>query len=147
MFITVLVAGLMFSVLFASALIISGVLNSFERFDQTSNQSYLVKTVSSDVFMYRHLPPLHKDDVQARAEANQHYLQYIEEQKALAKQHKIDFDEKSVKHPIKKYKLGDHEEYIYDGESPVLERILLAEQQKFIAEADSNFQGLKKRAQ
>jgi len=34
MFITVLVAGLMFSVLFASALIISGVLNSFERFDQ-----------------------------------------------------------------------------------------------------------------
>ena len=146
MFITVLVAGLMFSVLFASALIISGVLNSFERFDRASNQSYLVKAVSSDVFMYRHLPPLHKDDVQARAEANQHYLQYIEEQKALAKQHKIDFDEKSVKHPIKKYKLGDHEEYIYDGESPVLERILLAKQQKFIAEADNNFQGLKKRA-
>lgn len=146
MFITVLVAGLMFSVLFASALVVNGVLDSFNKFDQASDQSYLVKVFSADVFRQMHLPPLGKNDVQARAEANQHYLKYIEEQKALAKQQKIKFDEKSVKHPINKYKFGDREDYAYNYESPVIERILLARQQKFISQADSNLQGLKKRA-
>ena len=86
MFVTVLVAGLMFSLLFAAALIISGAFDSFTRFDQASNQSYLVKVSSADVFRYTRLTPIKNDDTQARLEAHEHYLEYIKEQKALAKQ-------------------------------------------------------------
>lgn len=146
MFITVLVAGLMFSVLFAAALIISGALDSFARFDQASDQSFLVKTYPADLFEQKILGSIDEKDKQARIEANQYYLQYLEEQKVLAKQHKIDFDEKSIKPPIKKYQFGDHAEYVYDNESPVVERILAEKQKQFIAKADNNLQGLKKRA-
>lgn len=146
MFITVVVAGLMFSVLFAAALIISGALDSFARFDKASNQSFLVKTYPAGLFEQKILRSIDENDKQAIAEANQHYLRYIEEQKSLAKQHKLDFDEKSIKPPIKKYQFGDHAEYVYDDESPVVERILAEKQKKFIAKADNNLQGLKKRA-
>lgn len=147
MFITVLVAGLMFSVLFAATLIISGALDSFARFDQASDQSFLVQVHSLDHLQQQHLNSFGEDNKQAKAEAERHYQLYVKEQKELAKQHKIDFDEKSVQHPLKKYKFGsDSIHYQYNYDSPVVERILLERQKKFIAEADNNLAGLKKRA-
>lgn len=147
MFITVLVAGLMFSVLFAAALIITGMLDSFERFDRASNQSFLVHVHSFDYLKQQHLNPFGEDDKQAKAEAERHYQLYIKEQKDLAKRNKLEFDEKSVTHPIKKYKFDSNEiRYQYNYDSPVIERILLERQKKFIAEADNNLAGLKKRA-
>lgn len=147
MFITVLVAGLMFSVLFASALVISGTLDSVARFDKASDQSFLVQVNSFDYLKQQHLDSFDEDNKQAKAEAEHHYQLFIQEQKALAKKHKRNFDEKSIKHPLTKYQFsGGNVHYQYNYDSPVVERILLERQKKFVAEADNNLAGLKKRA-
>lgn len=146
MFITVVVAGLMFSVLFAAALIITGVLDSITSFDQASNQSFLVHVHSFDYLKQQHLDSFGEDDKQAKTEAEHHYNLYVKEQRDLARQHKIDFDEKSIKHPLKKYKIDKDIRYQYDYDSPVVDRILLERQKQFIAKADNNLSGLKKRA-
>lgn len=147
MFITILVAGLMFSILFATTILISGGLDSFNKFNQKTNQKILVavhpELPESVQHPYANISADNQDrlnEIKAIEDA------YIKEQEALAKKLKIDFDKKSIKSVLKKYQFSKHTHYQIDYSSPIAARVLKHDQQKYIAKATNNLEGLKRRA-
>lgn len=149
----ILIAGALFSLIFASLILKQGIEQSFTLFNQKSNQQRFSVTASPVIPREkdgagRYFYMRDKEDKQLYDKIMQQFNDYVKKQQTLAKQHQIDFDPSSIAPPFKLYQplSAISNTYLYNTDSSFIKQLLEEQQRDFAKTATNTVDDLLRKA-
>lgn len=151
----ILIAGALFSLLFASLILKQGIEQSFILFNQKSSQQrfsviaspVVPREINRSMGGYFYMSD--EKDKQAYDKIMQQFNEYVKEQQTLAKQHQIDFDPSSIAPPFRLYKglSTIAHTYVYNTDSPFVKQLFEQQQRNFAKTATNTVDVLRQKAE
>lgn len=151
----ILIAGALFSLLFASLILKQGIEQSFILFNQKSSQQrfsviaspVVPREINRSMGGYFYMSD--EKDKQAYDKIMQQFNEYVKEQQTLAKQHQIDFDPSSIAPPLRLYKglSTIANTYVYNTDSPFVKQLFEQQQRNFAKTATNTVDVLRQKAE